>query len=477
MFALAVTGKQRFDKNEPRVAGYVMDIVHRGHWICQRDTWGNIASKPPLFSWIAATATLPFGRMNAFSLYFPSGLATVLVSLILLRVGTREFGWQSGLLAATTYLVSAVADKQMLMARYDALLALPVTLGALAAYRAWLSGRGWLLFWLAAAAATLVKGPIGIILAAGGLCAAFWEKRSGTASPIRGSHWLGIATYLAICGGWLALAYLQMGQPLLDKLLGRELLDHAVGTNTNHMPFGRVYAPTFNFLQAFAPWSIVTCIAIWRTWRHPAPVEGERKFERFLVCWFVAGLVLFSIAAHQRGRLILPLIPAAALLAGRELACWVAAMAGFRLYRWTMATAAVFLLFVGFFHHVLIARSADARNSLALRDFANEIRSRFGDQTLIYHHFDSPFELQFYLNSPLPVISSSEAARLIESKEPALIAIADLSKVRAQLSTGAVLYPILTRTNPKPVHLVSNVPHPEAADKLAHRPRAGVAKN
>ena len=38
----------------------------------------------------------------------------------------------------------------------------------------------------------------------------------------------------------------------------------------------------------------------------------------------MAGLILFSIAAHQRSRLIFPIMPALALLTGRELARLVA---------------------------------------------------------------------------------------------------------------------------------------------------------
>ncbi|OQY64577.1 MAG: hypothetical protein B6D47_13175, partial [Rhodocyclaceae bacterium UTPRO2] len=54
--------------------------------------------------------------------------------------------------------------------------------------------------------------------------------------------------------------------------------------------------------------------------RHPAVDAAARRFERFLFCWIVGGIVLFSLASHHRGDLLLPLWPAAALLAGREMA-------------------------------------------------------------------------------------------------------------------------------------------------------------
>ena len=71
---------------------------------------------------------------------------------------------------------------QMATARWDGLFAFMVALTALAGFRAWTSGRGWTVFWLAAAAATLTKGPLGLLLAAFGFLAIPWERRSSIAT-------------------------------------------------------------------------------------------------------------------------------------------------------------------------------------------------------------------------------------------------------------------------------------------------------
>ena len=99
-----------------------------------------------MFTWVAAVASLPFGQVNRFSLYFPSALATLLVALILLKTGGRYFGPLAGFMAALVYVISGIGDTQMHMARYDALLSVPVTLGAIAAFRAWTNRTGWLWF-------------------------------------------------------------------------------------------------------------------------------------------------------------------------------------------------------------------------------------------------------------------------------------------------------------------------------------------
>ena len=129
IFVIALSGMPNLMDNERHVAAYVLDAVQNGNWICQRDTTGDIASKPPMYTWIAALATLPFGRINRFSLSLPSALATLAVGLIIFRIGRAQLGWQSGFLAALAYLLSPLADRQVTLPRYDGLFTVPVALG------------------------------------------------------------------------------------------------------------------------------------------------------------------------------------------------------------------------------------------------------------------------------------------------------------------------------------------------------------
>src|SRR6185503_6827461 len=333
MFTIALSGFPNLVDNERRVGAYVLDAVQNGHWFIQTDVTGALASKPPLLTWMAALVTLAFGEINRFAIYFPSALAAMAVALIILGAGTRYFGWRAGFLGGLMYLLCVAGDHQVMTARYDGLLALPVTLAALAAFRAWSLGRGWTWFWLAGAIGTLAKGPIALVLGGAGLAAHFWERRTGHESRLRGSHWLGVLLFLTICGGWFLLAYADMGPALTEKMLGRELAAHATGAGRDEAMFLGFYAPPLSFLGEFAPWSVVAAVAFWRVWRRPAPEDEARRLERFLSCWFFLGLLLFCIAAHQRTRLIYPLLPAAALLAGRELARWVQFWSALRLVR------------------------------------------------------------------------------------------------------------------------------------------------
>src|SRR5262245_57044323 len=157
LFVIGLTGVPNLMDNERRVGAYVLDAVHNGHWMAQRESTGEVMSKPPMVTWIAALPTLALDRPTRFAIYLPSALATFFVALLILKVGRERFGWTDGLLGALAYLLSYMGDKLVQTTRYDGLFALPVALAALAAYRAWVTGRGWTWFWLAAAFATLVK--------------------------------------------------------------------------------------------------------------------------------------------------------------------------------------------------------------------------------------------------------------------------------------------------------------------------------
>lgn len=432
LFLIALLGQPDLIDNERRVGAYILDAVQHGHWMAQRDTTGEVASKPPMVTWIGASVTLLVGELNRFTIYLPSALATLVVGLLLFKIGRERFGWAAGLLAATAYLVSPMGNEIAQTARYDGLFALPVLLAAMAAFRAWTTGRGWTWFWLAAAFGTLVKGPLGLVLGAVGLLAAIWEWRSGSPLRPRGQHWLGIALYLLICGGWFWLAYREMGPPLIEKQIGRELLRHAVKGTAKETMGGKFWEPTLAFLCFLLPWSVVSLLALWRVVKKPSPDHTTRRFERFLFCWFVAGLILFSIAAHQRSRLIFPIMPALALLTGRELArliaLWKPHWPPQALVRSLAGLTAFVLCFLMFHRRELLRHSTDVQRTVAIKDFADKIRNELGAQfPLTYVGRNPPglnlFPLQFYLNTMRPHVTLDQAADLLRGPVPVFVVV------------------------------------------------------
>jgi 4-amino-4-deoxy-L-arabinose transferase-like glycosyltransferase len=419
MFAIALSGAPNLMDNEWRIGSYVLDVVQNGNWVAQHDVTGDLSSKPPLLTWLAALSTLCFGKLNRFSLYWPSALATLGVALTIFFAGRKHFGWRPGFLAALAYLLSFIADKQVSVARYDGLFALPVLWGALAAYRAWLTGRGWIWFWIAGTVATMTKGPLGLVLSASGLLAAIWERRSGDRVPLRGSHWAGVLILLVVCGGWLWLAYREMGPPILAKLFGREIVASAIKEGEHTVGTG-FWQPLWNVLSGFFPWSLVAAVAFWRVVKKPAVNIDERRFERFLFCWVVVSLVLFSLGAHQRSRLAWPLVPAIALLFGREMDRLLVNVPPRRILRGAAAATAFMLLLSILYHFVILPRTLSVRRTMAMKNLASLIRTKVGAQVPLTY-FDAPFAVQFYLNTLRPNVSSRVAAELLRGDAAAFV--------------------------------------------------------
>jgi 4-amino-4-deoxy-L-arabinose transferase-like glycosyltransferase len=471
LFALRLAAPPNLlDQDQERPGAYVLDVVKNGNWLCQRDLNGEITSKPPLYTWLASVVALARGRVDELALYLPGALSAWGTAWLILAFGRKHFGPRAGFFAAVAAMLCTAGVKQFGLARTDGVFALTVTATALLGFRAWTQGKGWTWFWLMAALATLTKGPLGVLLAAGGFIAAFWERRSGEPLPFKGNQLLGIGLFFAITLGWFLLAYNSAGKPFIDKIIGKELVGHAVSDTKFHIPGSLFYQPPLYYLSRGAPWSLLGIYGLWRVWRSPSTEPSARRFERFLFCWFLFGLILFSLASHQRGDLLWPIMPAAALLAGRELD---------RLSRWSTRifdigiAAAIVLMLAGFVYYYFgpHAKSVkEVRQTVALNHVAAEIKRDSGLQFQFpLTHLDDPMGLQIYLNTWVPRVNAEHAAALLRGPEPAFIAVTDLKKLQAsRKADDPPIFTVVPSVDNKsyPVRIVSNRQLPEPANSF-----------
>lgn len=421
LFAIRITGPTDLEGYAQMLnVGYVMDMMWQGHWLVQHNIENGIMSKPPLHTWLIAPFAAVLG-INHLSLSLPSLLSVLGLGLLIFHVGRQRFGIVAGGFAALAMvLASPMMDKQITLVRTDPLFALTVAAAAFAAFNAWENdkggGKGWTLFWLAGALATLTKGPLGLLLAAGGLLCYFWEKRTDpdTQAP-RGSQLAGIAIFLLAVLGWFLLAYQQAGSELTNKQFGEELIGQAVGAHKPAYSLRNALTPTGFLLMRFLPFSLFLFYALWRVFRHPAENPGERRFERFLTCWLLLGLFIFSVIKHQRPDHLLPLWPAAALLIGRELArlgCRFG-LSAHRLMQITAGTCIVLLSLTFLRSHQYIATEGKTtRYSVEVEKAAAALaKTDINPAHLV--HFDTPVTLQMYLKTFRPWKTAAELDQLV----------------------------------------------------------------
>ena len=471
LFTIRLTAPPNLlDQDQENPAAYVLDAVKNGNWICQRDLSGEITSKPPLYTWICAVVTLACGRINLFALYLPGALAALGTAWLVLAAGRRHFGNRAGWLAALATMLTAAGLKEFGLARTDGVFAFTVTAAALLGFRAWSRGGGWTWFWLMAAAATLTKGPLGLVLAGGGLAACWWEKRSGQPLPLRGSHLAGLGLFLLITVGWFLLAYRQFGAAVSNKMIFEEFVGQATGTTVQTIPGTHIYQQPLYYLARAAPWSLLAYYGLWRVWKWPATETRVRRFERFLFCWFLVGLAIFSIAPHQRADHLWPLMPAGALIAGRELERLAQGLRPSAFHRWVTLTVVVIAGGFSFYYFGPRARRPVIRATVALERLAEEIERRGGKEFPLTH-VDDPVALQIYLNTLCPRITSERAAQLLRGPEPAFVAITDLEKLQAaRQPDDPPIYTLLPSpgvAGRSPASIMANRPGFVSADPIA----------
>jgi 4-amino-4-deoxy-L-arabinose transferase-like glycosyltransferase len=449
------------DQDQENPGAYVLDAVKNGHWICQRDLTGEITSKPPLYTWIAGLATVACGRISLFTLYLPGALALLGTALLVFVYGRDAFGERAALLGALACMLCPAGFKEFGLARTDGVFAFTVTAATFLAYDAWQGRRGWTPFWLMSAGATLTKGPLGVVLAAAGLLASFWEKRSDEPLRVRGSHWAGVMLFLVLTVGWLGLAYAQVGRALLDKLFLQELVFHVVQGEQKKTPGTQFYLSPLYYLARSAPWSLLAYYGLWRLWHAPASAVEERRFERFLSCWFGAGLLLFSLAPHQRGDLLWPIMPAGALIAGREVARLTTHLKAPAFERFVFGMVAFAVIGFSIYYFGPHAWHPLVRQTVALRTFAEQIE-RQGGRDLPLVHTDDPAALQIYLDTYRLPVPLETVATLLRGKSAVAVAVTDWTKLQALLNSGVPpVYTLLEQNGPVAemnVRIVSNRP-------------------
>jgi hypothetical protein len=85
-------------------------------------------------------------------------------------------------------------------------------------------------------------------------------------------------------------------------------------------------------------------------------------------------------------------------------------------------------------------------------------------------HVDTPFALQFWLNTARPLIKFDQAAAMLQAKEPVVIAVSDFDKLKSNFRTNAPALHELARwpsNGTTVVRIVSNRPFPTVTARLA----------
>jgi 4-amino-4-deoxy-L-arabinose transferase-like glycosyltransferase len=309
-------GWDLWNPDEPRYAQVAKEMLQGEGWIIPHLNGEVYLDKPPLFFWLMAATATVIGGMNEFAARFPSALFGLLTLPLLFFLGKRLFSERGGFFAA---LILATNVEFLWLARrasIDTTLTFFTTAAIALLYVGFYQQHGrWILYllaYLAMALGVLTKLQIGVIvpvLVVGG----YFLVRRELGFFKDPSHIPGIALFVALIGGWLALAYLSGGEAYLRGLLYQKTASTFLGTASHDRP---LYYYLVNFPGNFIPWIIFLPSAL----IYGLSAKGRRKEFIFVLFWFVVIFAFFSVAKAKRELYLLPLYPAAAVMVGYLLA-------------------------------------------------------------------------------------------------------------------------------------------------------------
>lgn len=415
-------------RDQERVAAYVLDVVENGRWLAQDDAEGNFASKPPLFNWLAALGVLATGDTGRIAMAFPSWFATLLTTLLVLATAARSFGRSAAIWAALFYFASMLGLRQVLILRTDGLFQLFVFAATLWAFDAFERRRSWLPFWIAATLATMTKGPLVLVLGTIGLLAFVRERPF---RPRWREHAVGVAVLVLVCGAWFVAANVATDGRAWQKLIVDELVGHTLGTRENASPPGlHPYRAPAWFLSRLFPMSLFAIVAFVRVLRRRKTGEAPTRLERLFTVQCLASLAMFAFASEHRFEQLMPLVPGAAILAGREVALrWRVSVEP----RLQLAALGALGACAFAYLHLWDARTPAMVQSRHVAELADELRPHFrGEERLLRH--DAPRGLFSQLGRFEPPIGAEALrARLADPSRSTWLAVIDETGVAEPL--------------------------------------------
>ncbi|WP_343732834.1 glycosyltransferase family 39 protein [Duganella sp.] len=314
--------------DEGRYAEMAREMLFSGDWITTRLNGIKYFEKPPLHAWMSALSFAVFG-IGDWQARLWNGVCGIFGVLMVGYTGTRLFGGRSGLYAAMV-LASMVfwaggsqfnsLDLSVAAIMGGALCALLIAQQDDATI--W-QRRNWMLAcWVGMAFSLLAKGLIGIVLPGGVLV--LYALFSGDRGVWRRLHiGLGLPLFLLIALPWfLLVAARNPEQPAFffihehwDRFFLKE-----------HHREGPWYYFIVLLLPAAMPWMALAPASLAAARRKLA---GRFQPLLLLAIWIVFILAFFSYSSSKLPGYMLPVLPALALLIGRQLdsASRVAALA------------------------------------------------------------------------------------------------------------------------------------------------------
>lgn len=313
IFSLAGLRRDLWAPDEPRHAEVAAEMVRTGDYVVPRLNGEVYPDKPPLPFWIMSVPMRIFGDHSEWAARLPYAIAAALALALTFALARRFFGSDVALTAAL--LLGTAGQFAWLSQRVS--LDIFQTLFVLLAIFAWVreargesaSWKNGLLFFTACGLGLSTKGPTALLVPFSAVIA--HGLATGTLRRLGSRQFLPfVVVMLGIVASWLVPATLQAGEGYARAILGDRSFGRFTTANNHDQPFWYYFK---EWPVEFLPWSPAFLCALWLAWKRELP--GDPAARRLLLGWILVPFVVLSIAATKRGNYLMPLYPAAAILA------------------------------------------------------------------------------------------------------------------------------------------------------------------
>ena len=305
------------DRDESRFAQATSQMLETGDYVVIKFQDQPRFKKPVGIHWLQAMSVKTFSdaedrRIWAYRI--PSLLGAMLAAAACAWGAGALFDPRTGLLAGSILGATFLLSSEAFIAKTDAALCGTTTLAMAAlarVYAAQLKGetvKTWtkIAFWLGLSIAALIKGPVGLLVAAFALIGlAIWDRKSAWMKDL-GWTW-GLILFAAICLPWAMMITVATDGAFWGAAVGGDLAPKLAGGQEGHAgPFGyhALLAPLLSF-----PATLLLPAGLVVGW-----TKRNEPGVRFAVCWLVPTWLMFEILPTKLVHYELPAYGALAML-------------------------------------------------------------------------------------------------------------------------------------------------------------------
>lgn len=336
--------------DEPRYAEVAREMLARRDLITP--TLGGLPwfEKPPLLYWMMMLGYRLFG-VNEYAARLGPALCGLLTAIFVYAIGRtvddeefhhgRTGAGQIGRWSALVWLSSLGAIGFSRAASFDIVLTMTVA-GAFALLDAARRSEGGgrvpapaLLFgfYFFTGLSILAKGLIGPIVIFGVIALYHAIRRERPWNFARSLVW-GIPISMAVAAVWFLPMIMRHGWTFIDQFIVQHHFARFVSNKYHHPAPFYFYLPVV--LGLALPWTMILVAAVFsvRHWNARGRAAVDR-LRLFALIWLILPIVFFSFSGSKLIAYVMPVLPAAALLAGERIVCVLRAERGVKVLRVT----------------------------------------------------------------------------------------------------------------------------------------------